>query len=197
MAAVTIHSDFGAQEVEICHCFHLFSFYLPWSDGTGCHELHFLNVKSAFSLSPFNLIKKFFHSTLLSAIRVVSSSYLRFLIFLPVILIPACNSFSPAFYMMCSAYNLNKQGNNKQPCSIPFSILNQSVVPNNVLVVPSWSTYRFLRRQERWSGIPISLIICQGLLWSTQPSGKRKRVPEKHLFLLYWLCQNLWLCGSQ
>ena len=26
---------------------------------------------------------------------------------------------------------------------------------------------------------------------------KRKRVPEKHLFLLYWLCQGLWLCGSQ
>ena len=24
---------------------------------------------------------------------------------------------------------------------------------------------------------------------------KSKRVPEKHL--LYWLCQNLWLCGSQ
>ena len=22
--------------------------------------------------------------------------------------------------------------------------------------------------------------------------GKSKRVPEKHLFLLYWLCQNLW-----
>ena len=27
--------------------------------------------------------------------------------------------------------------------------------------------------------------------------GKSKRVPEKHLFLLYWLCQSLWLCGSQ
>ena len=27
--------------------------------------------------------------------------------------------------------------------------------------------------------------------------GKSKRVPEKHLFLLYWLCQTLWLCGSQ
>ena len=26
---------------------------------------------------------------------------------------------------------------------------------------------------------------------------KSKRVPEKHLFLLYWLCQSLWLCGSQ
>ena len=28
-------------------------------------------------------------------------------------------------------------------------------------------------------------------------SLKSKRVPEKHLFLLYWLCQSLWLCGSQ
>ena len=27
--------------------------------------------------------------------------------------------------------------------------------------------------------------------------GKSKRVPEKHLFLLSWLCQSLWLCGSQ
>ena len=27
--------------------------------------------------------------------------------------------------------------------------------------------------------------------------GKSKRVPENHLFLLYWLCQSLWLCGSQ
>ena len=27
--------------------------------------------------------------------------------------------------------------------------------------------------------------------------GKSNRVPEKHLFLLYWLCQSLWLCGSQ
>ena len=27
--------------------------------------------------------------------------------------------------------------------------------------------------------------------------GKSKRIPEKHLFLLYWLCQSLWLCGLQ
>ena len=26
---------------------------------------------------------------------------------------------------------------------------------------------------------------------------KSKRVPEKHLLLLYWLCQILWQCGSQ
>ena len=42
MAAVTICSDFGAQENKICHCFHCFPSYLPWSDGTRCHDLHFL-----------------------------------------------------------------------------------------------------------------------------------------------------------
>ena len=26
---------------------------------------------------------------------------------------------------------------------------------------------------------------------------EKVRVPDKHLFLLYWLCQSLWLCGSQ
>ena len=29
----------------ICHCFHCFPIYLPWSDGTGCHDLSFLNVE--------------------------------------------------------------------------------------------------------------------------------------------------------
>ena len=32
MAAVTVHNDFGAQENEICHCFHFFLIYLPWRD---------------------------------------------------------------------------------------------------------------------------------------------------------------------
>ena len=45
MAAVTVHSDFGAQESEICHCFHFFPFYLPLSDGASCHDLSFLNVE--------------------------------------------------------------------------------------------------------------------------------------------------------
>ena len=39
----------------------------------------------------------------LSAIRVVSSVYLRLLIFLLAILFPACASSSPAFHMMYSA----------------------------------------------------------------------------------------------
>ena len=29
----------------VCHCFHCFPIYLPWSDGTWCHDLHFLNVE--------------------------------------------------------------------------------------------------------------------------------------------------------
>ena len=28
-------------------------------------------------------------------------------------------------------------------------------------------------------------------------SKKNKEVPEKHVLLLYWLCQSLWLCRSQ
>ena len=45
MAAVTICSDFGAPKNKVWHCFHCFPIYLPWSDGTGCHDLCFLNVE--------------------------------------------------------------------------------------------------------------------------------------------------------
>ena len=69
--------------------------------------------------------------------------------------------------MVCSAYRLSKQGGSRQPCRTPFSILNQSVVPYRVLTVASWPAYRFLRRQVRWSGIPISLIVFHSLLWFT------------------------------
>jgi len=45
MATVTISSDFGAQENKIYHCFHIFPFYLSWSNGIGCYDLSFLNVE--------------------------------------------------------------------------------------------------------------------------------------------------------
>ena len=38
-------SDFGAQEDKVCHCFHFFHNYLPWSDGTRCHDLSCLNIE--------------------------------------------------------------------------------------------------------------------------------------------------------
>ena len=59
------------------------------------------------------------------------------------------------------AYKLNKQGDNKQPWLTPFPIWNQSVVPCPILTAASWPLLRFLRRQVRWSGIPISFRIFQ------------------------------------
>ena len=84
-----------------------------------------LSFKPALPPSSFSLIKKLFHSSSLCAVRAVSlcvslitytytdtyiaslmhhfSVYLRLLIFLPAILIPAHGSSSPAFRMMYSA----------------------------------------------------------------------------------------------
>ena len=70
-----------------------------------------LSFKPTFSLSSSTFIKRLFSSSSLSAIRVVSSAYLRLLIFLLAILIPVCASSSLAFHMIYSAYRLNKQGN--------------------------------------------------------------------------------------
>ena len=106
MTSVTIHSDFGARENKICHCFHCLPIYLPWSSGTGCHDFHFfliLNFTLALSLSSFIFIKRLFISSLVSGIRVILPAYLRLLIFLLAILIPVCYSSSPAFHMMYSA----------------------------------------------------------------------------------------------
>ena len=103
---------FGAQENKICHCFHFSPIYLPWSDGTGCHDLSFLmlSFKLVVSLSSFAFIKRPFNFSLLSAIRVESYAYLRLLIFLLALLIPVCDSSSSTFHMMYSAHKLNNQG---------------------------------------------------------------------------------------
>ena len=126
-----------------------------------------LSLKPALSLSSFTFIMTLFSSSSLSAVTVVSSVYLRLLIFHLAILIPACSS-SPVFLVMYSAYKLNKQCYNIQPWHTPFPVWNQSVFPCPVLTVASWLVYRFLKRQVRWSGIPISFRIFHGLLRSTQ-----------------------------
>ena len=130
-----------------------------------CHEVMGLDTmilvfwmfsfNPAFSLSSFTFIKKLFNSSSLSAIRVVSSAYLRLLIFLPTILIPACASSSLTFPMTYSACKLNKQGDSVQPWGTSFPIWNQSIVSCLLLTVASSPAYRFLRRQVRWPGIPI------------------------------------------
>ena len=85
MAAVTIYSDFEVPENEVS----LFPFFSP----SICHEVMWLNAiilvfwmlsfKPTFSLSSFTFIKNLFSSSSLSAISVLSSAYLRLLIFLP------------------------------------------------------------------------------------------------------------------
>ena len=35
----------GAPKNKVWHCLHCFPIYFPWSDGTRCHDLHFLNVE--------------------------------------------------------------------------------------------------------------------------------------------------------
>ena len=112
-----------------------------------------LSFKPTFSLSSLTFNKGLFSSYLLSAISVVSSAYLRLLIFLPAIEIPACASSSPVFLMMYSAYILNKQGDNIQLWPTPFPIWNQFVVPCPVLSIASWPAYTFLRRQVWYSHI--------------------------------------------
>ena len=153
MDAVTTCSDFGAQENSLS--------VFPTVSPSICHEVMgsdamifvfwMLSYKSTFSLSCFTFIKRLFSSSSLYAIRVVSSVYLRLLLFHLAILIIACASSSLAFCMMYFAYKLNKQGDNIQPWCTPFPIWNQCAVPCPVLTVASWPAYRFLKRQVGYS----------------------------------------------
>ena len=120
-------------------------------------------------------------------IRVVSSAYLRLLIFLLAILIPACASPSPVFLMMYSACKLNKQDNNMQPWHTVFPIWNQSVVLCPVLSVASWPKYRFCRRQVRWSDIPTSWRIFQFVVIHTVKGFSIVNEVEVDVFLEF-LC---------
>ena len=171
MAAVTICSDFWSpQKIKSLAVSIISPFICYEVMGPDAMILAFwmLSFMPTFSLSSFTFINRLFSSLSLSAIRVVSSAYLRLLIFLPAILITAYPSSSLAFHMMYSAYKLNKQRDKIQPWCTPFPIWNQSIVPCPVLTVASWPAYRFLRKQVRWSDIPISLRIFHSLLWSTQ-----------------------------
>ena len=90
-----------------------------------CHEVmgsdamilifRMLSFKPNFSLFCFTFIQRIYSSFLHSTKRVMSSVYLRLLIFLLAVLILACASSSLVFLMMYSAYKLNKQGDNIQP----------------------------------------------------------------------------------
>ena len=105
-----LQQGFWSPRKKSVTTFHFFLFYLPGNNGTGCHDFSLLNVE--FQVSFFTLVfqphQRFFSSSPLSATRVVSSAYLRLLLFLPAILIPVCDSFILLFHVMYYAYKLNK-----------------------------------------------------------------------------------------
>ena len=100
-----------------------------------------LSFKPTFSFSSFTFIKRLF-SSLLSAIMVVSSAYLRLLIFLPAILILACASSSLAFLKSShtngkqiqeNRLNITNQGNTDQDCEISPHPCEKDFQKRNVL----------------------------------------------------------------
>ena len=130
LTTVTICSDFGAQENEVCHCFHCIPIYLSWSNGTGCHDLSFeCWVLSQLFHSPLSLLSRGPLVPLLFMPVEWHHLHLRLLIFLLAILIPACVSSSLAFLMMYYSCKLNKLGDNIQLWCTPFPVWNQSIVP--------------------------------------------------------------------
>ena len=85
-----------------------------------------------------------------------------------------------------------------QPWYTPFPIWNQSVVPCPVLTVASWPAYRFLKRQIRCPGTPISFrifhsfliilnIVKNWLISRDSDAGKHWRQEEKGQQRMKWL----------
>jgi len=168
MAAVTIYSDFGGRINKVWHCFYCFAIYFPWGYGTRSMILVFwmLSFKPTFSLSSIIFIKRLFSSSSLSAIRVVSSAYLRLLIFLPEILIPTCISYSQAHLMVYSAYKWSKQGDNVQPWHTPF--LGKWLLASFSLTFwfPLFSSCSTLSPSSLFSSLCNSMNISEGFrLW--------------------------------
>ena len=97
-----------------------------------------LSFNPTFSLYTFTFIKRLFSSSSLSAIRVVSSAYLRLLIFLPAMLISACGSSSPVFReseiaqlcpTLCNPMNCSPLGSLGKNSGVGCHFLLQGIFP--------------------------------------------------------------------
>ena len=101
MAAVTICSDFRAQESKVCHSFHCSICHEVMGPDAMIFVFWILSFKTAFSVSSFTFIKRLFNPSSLSAVKVALSAYLRLLTFLPPVLIPACETPSGCSINTC------------------------------------------------------------------------------------------------
>ena len=129
MATAIILSDFRARERKSVTASTFSPSVHHESDGSRCHGLSFvlfliLSFKLVFSLSSSILTKRLFRSSLLSAIRMVSSTYLRLLVFLPAILIPACSGIQLGIPpgVLCARHCM----------ALPYSFLNFEPVRRSI-----------------------------------------------------------------
>ena len=158
MIAVTVRSDFGAQEEEICHCFYLFPFYLPCSCGAGCHDL-------SFFFFWYLVLSWFVHSPSSSSSR----GSLAPLCFLPLewyhLHIWGCWRFSRlAWFQLViiqpgishDVLSIHVKQTGWQQTALSYFLLDLEPISSyKVSTIASWPAYRFLRRQVRWPGISI------------------------------------------
>ena len=92
-----------------------------------------------------------------------------------------------------------------------FSFQSQrKAMPKNAQTTAQWHSSINAQNSPSWASTVCELLTSRCSSWiqkrqRNQRSNcqhaldhrKSNRVPEKHLLLLYWLCQSLWLCGSQ
>ena len=84
-----------------------------------------------------------------------------------------------------------KECSNYQPISL---ISNTSKVMLKILQA---KLQKYVNRELQMFKWDLEKVDEPEIKLPTSPGGQNKRVPAKHLLLLYWLCQSLWLCGSQ
>ena len=158
VAAVTIFSDFGAQENKICQCFHFSPICHKMMEPDAMILVCESWVLSQLFPSPLSLSSR----GLLVPLCFLPSEWYHLHIwgcwyFSPATWIPAGASSSPAF-SMAHCTEVKETGWKYTAWCPPLPIWNQPVlvVPCPVLAVDSWPAYRFLRRQGGGPGIPIS-----------------------------------------
>ena len=119
-----------------------------------------LSFKPTFSLFSFTFIKRLFSSSSLSTIRVVSSAYLRLLIFLPAILIPACVSH----WLFCLLFI-------------------------SVVIITLWGAYHFHLKKVRQKDRVIHLVLHNPLLkWSCENVELKHMYLPIHILITVFYC---------
>ena len=191
MAAVTILNDFGTPQNKVCQCFHCFPIYLSWSDGTGCHDhecwalsqlFHSpLSLSSRGSLVLCFLFSSFLcHKCAVICISEVTDIYLgnldSSLCFIPA----SVQHFSWCTWHISEICLYIYKLYIWQYTALTYSFPDlEPVCCFMSSSVASWPTYRFLRRQVRWPGTPISWRIFHRLLWSTQSKALTYAIKQK------------------